>query len=399
MPSIMHGVPVLPHDVISRVGRPGILEDPRLAAAVLTAGAASALLGIWRVRRGRRRQSHPPLRRRLLRLGGLATVLLLLVAGALLAVNVYAGYVPTTGALLDALRGHPPGGPAAPEEDIAAGGQPIAGGVRTQGRLVSLSVGAAALHIAPRRLNVLLPAGYDDRVNAGRRYPVIYLIHGHPGGPMDWLTGGRVDRSLAVLTARHLIHPMIIAMPDASGSWIHDSECLNQVDGPQDQTYLTSTVVATVDQDFRTIPTAAGRAIGGMSSGAYCALNLGLRHQQVFSTILASEPYGDPGTGVLQPLLHGNRQLWLANAPVHYLPTLRIARPMAVFLDVSANDHGGRKSAVALANLLARHDHVYLALRIAPNFGHTWREVRFELPYSLVFASHHLRADSEFAVT
>ncbi len=397
MPSILHGVPVLPHDVISRVGRPGILEDPRLAAAVLTSGAASALLGIWRVKGGRRRLNHPPLRRRLLQLGGLASVLLLLIAGALLAVNVYAGYVPTTGALLDALRGHPPGGPAAPPDDIAGG--LIADGVGTGGRLVSLSVGDAALHIAPRRLNVLLPGGYYDRANAERRYPVIYLIHGHPGGPMDWLTGGRVDRALALLTARHLARPMIIALPDASGSWMHDSECLNQVDGPQDQTYLTSTIVATVDRDFRTIPTAAGRAIGGMSSGAYCALNLGLRHQQVFSTILASEPYGDPGKNVLQPLLHGNRRLWLANAPSYYLPTLRIARPMAVFLDVSANDGGGRRSAVALANLFTRHDQVYLALRIAPNFGHTWREVRFELPYSLVFASRHLSADSGPAVT
>jgi hypothetical protein len=32
----------------------------------------------------------------------------------------------------------------------------------------------------------------------------------------------------------------------------------------------------------------------------------------------------------------------------------------------------------------------YVAIRLAPGLGHSWREARAELPYSLVFASQHL---------
>ena len=46
-------------------------------------------------------------------------------------------------------------------------------------------------------------------------------------------------------------------------------------------------------------------------------------------------------------------------------------------------------TARAMAAVLAARGQ-YVALRIAPGLGHTWREARAELPYSLVFASQHL---------
>lgn len=148
-------------------------------------------------------------------------------------------------------------------------------------------------------------------------------------------------------------------------------------------------MVAAVDSHFRTVAARTGRAIGGMSSGGYCALNLGLRHQDTFAVILASQPYGDPGQDVVGPELGGSRRLFHANSPSYYVPTLRFAHPMAVFLDAGGDDPETARTAVGLARALADRGQ-YVALRLAPGLHHTWREARVELPYSLVFAADHL---------
>lgn len=387
MTPTVHSVPQLPHDLVVQLRRPAPLEDPRLAATVLAVAGLLLLImtfrWVIRRRRGRAPSARP------LRIASVAGTAALFVVGAALAVNSYAGYIPTVGALADIVRGQPAVGAVslagAPPGVAAIGAQAAANG----SRVVLLKVGDPALRIPPRAMYVLLPPGYDSPGNAARRYPVVYLIHGHPGGPADWLRAGRVDRTIALLAARRLVGPMIIAMPDANGGWMHDSECLNQPGGPQVATYLTSSVVAAMDQTFRTIPTAAGRAIGGMSSGAYCALNLGLHYQQRFSVILASGPYGDPGVVALNQVLHGNRRAYLANSPSYYIPTMHFSRRMAIMLDASSNDRITRDTATRLARMLALRDQ-YVALRIAPALGHTWREAQVELPYSLIFAAQHL---------
>lgn len=62
------------------------------------------------------------------------------------------------------------------------------------------------------------------------------------------------------MLAGRLAQPMMLVAADASGGWLHDSEMLNQVGGPQVETYLTRTVVQTVDARFRTIADRSGRA-------------------------------------------------------------------------------------------------------------------------------------------
>src|SRR5438094_5650305 len=40
--------------------------------------------------------------------------------------------------------------------------------------------------------DLYLPPGYDDPANRSRRYPVLYLLHGSPGRPDDWIQGMHV---------------------------------------------------------------------------------------------------------------------------------------------------------------------------------------------------------------
>jgi enterochelin esterase-like enzyme len=289
------------------------------------------------------------------------------------------GYVPTLGGL---------GAPGQVGGTVhAVAGQRRGGPWQSQ--VVRLDIGAPDLGVPALTTYVYLPPGYDDPANARVRYPTVYLIHGYPGGAADWLRAGRAQQAADLLQRRRLAGPLIMVFPNANGGWLSDSECLNEVGRKQIETYLTTTVVQTIDRNFRTIANRTGRAIGGMSSGGFCSLNLGLRHQDVFSTILASEPYGDPGRNVLRPLLAGSPVLFWENSPSDYLPRMRFAHPMAVFLDAGTDDPTTSRTASRLAELLA-HRGQYVALRLAPGLGHTWREARAELPYSLVFANQHL---------
>jgi enterochelin esterase-like enzyme len=236
---------------------------------------------------------------------------------------------------------------------------------------------------------VYLPPDYYDPAHASVRYPVVYLIHGYPGNSRDWLRAGRAQQEMDLLLSQHVAGPMIMVFPNANGGWLRDTECLDAVHGMKLETYLTHTVVQTIDGRFRTIAERRGRAIGGMSSGAYCALNLGLRHLNTYSVILASEPYGDPGHRVAATILGGSLRLFEENSPSWYLPSMRFTHPVSVFLDAGTDDSATVGVASELARMVAARGQ-YVALRLAPGMGHTWREARAELPYSLIFAGRHL---------
>jgi enterochelin esterase-like enzyme len=366
---VASGLAHVPAGLLRQVGRAGPLESPWLAVGLgALVPATMALVALSHHRHGR--QAERP-RRRWLRRGALAAWLALLsVLAGLAGLNAYVGYAPT----LPSLFG-----------DLPIG---IGHGARGGGSsVVSLEIGAPSLGVPPSRCYVYLPPGYRSRAERGRRYPVVYLLHGYPGGPMDWFRAAQVRLTMDALLADRLVQPMILVAPDASGGWLHDSEMLNQVGGPQVESYLVGTVVHTVDRRFRTITDRAGRAVGGMSSGGYGALNLGLRHQDVFSVILSLMPYGTPGA-VTRTLLGGSHALWLANSPAAYIPAMAFRHPMAV--ELMAGDHDPQaKEAARLARMLRARgqDAVFSEVRGA---GHTWRAARVEAPYVLAFASGHL---------
>jgi len=358
----------LPASLLHRVDRAGPLESPWVAGVLGALLVASVATALWR---RRRRLAGPPPQHRWLRRAGLAAWLLTLTAlTGLAGLNTYVGYIPTLPGLLGDLP--TPGG---------------WGGRGHGSQVLSLEIGAPRLDVPPSRAYVYLPPGYHDPASATHRYPVVYLLHGYPGGPQDWFRAAQVQRTMDAMLADGLVKPMLLVAPDASGGWLHDSEMLNQVGGPQVESYLTGSVVHTIDTRFRTIADRAGRAVGGVSSGGYGALNLGLRHQDTYSVILSLMPYGDPGA-VTRTLLGGSRALWLANAPADYIPTMAFHRPIAVDL-VAGSQDPVRQEAARLARMLQARGQqaVFTEVRGAT---HTWRGARAEAPYALAFASSHL---------
>jgi enterochelin esterase-like enzyme len=158
---------------------------------------------------------------------------------------------------------------------------------------------------------VYLPPDYQH--SPQKRYPVLYMLHGAGGDYTEWTDSFLPEQADRLMAARE-IPQMIVVMPNDGGQtyWANWSE-----GGPRWADYVAEDVVSTIDQRYRTLPTAASRAIGGLSMGGLGALNLAFQHPQVFGVVGAHSPSvrlePDPSLWFLQgQSFWDNDPVWLA---------------------------------------------------------------------------------------
>lgn len=115
---------------------------------------------------------------------------------------------------------------------------------------------------------VFLPAS----VAAGKKLPVIFLLHGGGGGFRDWSNYSDV--------ARFAQRGVILVMPEGESSYY-----TNAADRPQDrfEDYIANDLIAEVEQKFPAATGRANRAIMGVSMGGFGAVNLALKHPDLFA--------------------------------------------------------------------------------------------------------------------
>jgi enterochelin esterase-like enzyme len=147
-----------------------------------------------------------------------------------------------------------------------------------------LRMPSAALHDPARSVRVYLPPSYDRPESRERRYPVLFLLHGWPGGDGNWPGQGRCADTLDSLSARGAIPEMIAVMPNGGGvGTLGRSMWLNSADGrARIEDLVAHDVVAWVDSNYRTIPDPPHRIVVGLSDGGTGAFNLVIRYPQVF---------------------------------------------------------------------------------------------------------------------
>jgi putative tributyrin esterase len=127
--------------------------------------------------------------------------------------------------------------------------------------------------------SILLPATYAE---SRQRYPVLYLLH---GGGQDH-TAFAMRSWFRALAARE----MIIVTPSVGDSWY-----VNSVADPKAkyEDFVVNDLVEYMDTRYRTVASREGRAVAGISMGAWGAMLLGLKHPRVFGVIGAfSAPFG-----------------------------------------------------------------------------------------------------------
>jgi len=146
----------------------------------------------------------------------------------------------------------------------------------------------------PVHARVVLPPDY---ATSGKRYPVVYFLHGLPANAAAYRGNGWLAGAL------EQVGRAILVFPQGARGDDDDPEYLNWGAGRNWETYVAEEVPRYVDAHFRTIRSRDGRALIGVSAGGYGATILGLHHLARFSVIESWSGYFAPtdptGTVVL----------------------------------------------------------------------------------------------------
>ncbi|HWG75375.1 MAG TPA: alpha/beta fold hydrolase [Steroidobacteraceae bacterium] len=165
------------------------------------------------------------------------------------------------------------------------------------GRIEKITVHGASLvgnlegDSPDREVIIYLPPSYAKQ--PGRRYPVLYLLHGFTdtadlwfgqSGPHFVLVPNAADQAYA-----HGAREMIIVMPDAftkyAGSMYSDSVVTGNWDA-----FITHDLVTYIDSHYRTLARLASRGLAGHSMGGYGTLRLAMKYPGIFSSVYAMSP-------------------------------------------------------------------------------------------------------------
>jgi enterochelin esterase-like enzyme len=142
-----------------------------------------------------------------------------------------------------------------------------------------------------RDVSVYLPPSYKTAKT--RRYPVVYMLHGFTDSDDKWFGLVKhwinlpevINKALADGNTRE----MIVVMPNAftrfKGSMYSNSVTIGDW-----ETFVTKELVSFIDSRYRTLPQAASRGLAGHSMGGYGTMRLGMKSQDVYSSIYALSP-------------------------------------------------------------------------------------------------------------
>ena len=147
----------------------------------------------------------------------------------------------------------------------------------------TLQVPATAVTGDHREVRVYTPA-----VARPDQLPVVYLLHGEPGGASDLCNPSAGDSLAAAFSSG--VQPFVVACPDGNDDDFDDTEWADSVDGrSQVETFVTGPLITAVEGAH---PRPRGlRAIGGFSMGGFGAAMLALRHPNLYGQVVTLAGY------------------------------------------------------------------------------------------------------------
>lgn len=132
---------------------------------------------------------------------------------------------------------------------------------------------------------------------------------------------------------------LVVVFPDGNGPKIHDSQYINATKISQPSEDYIMEVTQEVEARYRISPDRSGRGIGGLSSGAYGAMNIGLHHNDYFSIILCHSGYFVNNEGVTEKLLISKEVDRKKNNPLDYISELELNPKTYIYMDTGKSDN------------------------------------------------------------
>jgi putative tributyrin esterase len=326
-------------------------------------------------------------------------------------------------------------GPSQPSRTSTQTEMPVVArpvGPASASRVETASFASASLGV-DKDYVIYYPAGYDS--DPARRWPVLYYLHGLTGDETNWSVQGGMAAAADKVGLRALV-----VMPDGDDGFYTDAstdydydKCIADgsglfiSDAPKHKTcvkhrryqqYIVGDLIAHVDATYRTIATRDGRAIAGLSMGGFGALQLAMRHKDVFAAAASHSgvdallyrgphPYERGKADILTdaslwgrgigPLGSWIRDIfgpdianWRAHDPAFLVDTLKPGE-LALYIDCGTEDGFLLHDGAAYLHDLLDAKKIEHAFFLGPG-GHDFEFWRARLPESLAFLSAHVTA-------
>ena len=226
---------------------------------------------------------------------------------------------------------------------------PTATAVPAPGTISDLNINSPILgRSLPMRM--YLPPNYDSTTS---RYPVLYMLHCGSASYKEWSDYSLQTRADQLIRDGK-IPPFIIVLPMGESSyWV------NHADGTRWADYVATDVVGYVDAHYRTLANATNRAIGGLSMGAYGAVEIALTHPNTFSIIGVHSMVVRPQS--VSPEIWGTDPAFYAAVNPIELAKKADFTSYTLWVDVGKDDKSARVNTEDFHNAL-----------VARNIPHTW---------------------------
>lgn len=160
--------------------------------------------------------------------------------------------------------------------------------------------------------SIFLPPDYET---SGRRYPVIYWLHGSGGNESS---GVRIAEHLGRAIASGQARRVIMVFPNG-GRKTEYRDWPDQNVLPESM--IIHELIPHVDATYRTEASPRGRAIEGMSMGGNGALKLAFKYPEMFSSVVAyAGSYKRLPLDGYFPGIAAEQQAWIAKLSQWYSP-------------------------------------------------------------------------------
>ena len=262
-----------------------------------------------------------------------------------------------------------------------------------QSKIVTESVQSQLLG-CEQKYNVYLPDGYD----AGKSYPVIYLLHGLYGDYTDWVKQGNMRIVADELIGTGELRPVVIVMPNAGNADVHHYQngYFNVENWPYEDFFFQELLPA-VEQKYACGGSKGRRAIMGLSMGGGGSIAYAQRHPELFSSSYGMSAWLDNKQNEVQEGMDPDSKLILtANAVREHsaldfmdkadAATIDRLKTVQWFLDCG-DDDGLMPLSVDLYRKM-RKAGLRSELRVR-NGAHAWEYWHTALRLSLPFASRN----------
>ncbi len=172
-------------------------------------------------------------------------------------------------------------------------------GLAAKGQVTSVAIPGTSSGFQAQDAWIYLPPAYEATPRP--LLPVLILLAGQPGEPRNWFDGPHLAETMDAYAAQHQGLAPVVVVADWLGANTNVNPlCVDSAAGGNSYSYLTKDVPDWIRGNLQVDQRPTRWAVGGLSAGATCALQLATNDPDQFPTFLFF-------SGQLEPTLSDRR--------------------------------------------------------------------------------------------